>query len=301
MQGLDFTAAIAIPDIEHRKPGSHVVPMQQVVKDIIADRVRSFFNDRGHGERPVARSNGGLFGPGSVAWKVHGDVTTMMVGGVAALLMQMLHPAVLAGVWDHSNFRDDMHGRLRRTARFIALTTYGSDAEASEAIERVREVHRHVTGWLPDGRPYAAGDPDLLTWVHVTETWCFLEAWKRYAEPAMPPAGQDQYFLEMREIALRLGARDVPRSRDDAIAYMTQMRGSLDVSDRTRAIVAVLLNPPIRNSALTPLQRISAQASVDILPRWARRMHALHSSKLARPIVHCGTVGVTHLMRWAFS
>jgi uncharacterized protein (DUF2236 family) len=275
--------------------------MQQVVKDIIADRVRSFFNDRGHGERPIARSNDGLFGSGSVAWKVHGDVTTMMVGGVAALLMQMLHPAVLAGVWDHSNFRNDMHGRLRRTARFIALTTYGSEAQASQAIERVREVHRHVTGWLPDGSPYAAGDPDLLAWVHVTETWCFLEAWKRYAEPSMPPQEQDQYFFEMREIALRLGACDVARSRGDAIAYMTHKRDSLEVSDRTRAIVALLLNPPIRNRALTPFQRISAQASVDLLPRWARRMHALHSSKFARPIVHCGTVGVTHLMRWAFS
>jgi uncharacterized protein (DUF2236 family) len=275
--------------------------MQQVVKDIIADQVRSFFNDRGHGERPVARSNAGILGSGSVAWKVHGDVTTMMVGGVAALLMQMLHPAVLGGVWDHSNFRDDMHGRLRRTARFIALTTYGSQAEASQAIERVREVHRHVTGRLPDGSPYAADDPDLLTWVHVTETWCFLEAWKRYAEPAMLAAEQDRYFFEMREVALRLGARDVPGSRGEAIAYMAQMRGNLDVSDRTRTIVALLLNPPIRNRALTPLQRISAQASVDLLPRWARRMHALHSSKFGRPIVHGGTVGVTRLMRWAFS
>ena len=97
--------------------------MQQMVKDLIVERVRSFFNDRSHGEQPVKRSHDGLFGPNSVAWKVHGDVATMMVGGVAGLLMQMLHPAVLAGVWDHSNFRQDMHGRLRRTARFIALTT----------------------------------------------------------------------------------------------------------------------------------------------------------------------------------
>jgi len=93
------------------------------IKDTIAAQVVAMFNDRRRGERPVVRCADGLFGPRAVAWRVHGDVTSMMIGGVAALLLQMLHPAVLAGVWDHSNFRADMRGRLRRTARFIAQTT----------------------------------------------------------------------------------------------------------------------------------------------------------------------------------
>lgn len=276
------------------------MPMQQVVKDLIADRVRSFFNDRAHGERPVPRRDDGLFGPGSVAWKVHGDVATMMVGGVAALLMQMLHPAVLAGVWDHSNFRADMHGRLRRTARFIALTTYGSQAEAEQAIERVQEVHRHVRGTLPDGRPYSAQDPKLLAWVHVTETYCFLEAWKRYAEPAMPLAEQDRYFVEMRKLAARLGVEDVPASRSATIACMRWRRCELSASDRTREIVRLLLNPPVQNRAFVPLQAMTAQAAIDLLPPWARRMHGLQSSKLSRPMIHGGTVGLAGLLRWAF-
>lgn len=275
--------------------------MQQVVKDLVADRVRSFFNDRSQGERPVVRRKDGLLRPDSVAWKVHGDVATMMVGGIAALLMQMLHPAVLAGVWDHSNFRNDIHGRLRRTARFIALTTYGGRSEAEEAIKRVRKVHEHVNGMLPDGTPYAANDPSLLTWVHATETYCFLEAWKRYAEPGMPPAMQDKYFVEMREVATRLGCHSVPESRSATIAYMRDRQGELNVNDRTREIVTLLLNPAVQTIAFMPLQRISAQAAVDLLPRWARRMHGLHSSKLGRPIVHGGTVGVAGLLRWAFS
>lgn len=275
--------------------------MQQVVKDLVADRVRSFFNDRSQGERPVVRRKDGLLRPDSVAWKVHGDVATMMVGGIAALLMQMLHPAVLAGVWDHSNFRNDIHGRLRRTARFIALTTYGGRSEAEEAIKRVRKVHEHVNGMLPDGTPYAANDPSLLTWVHATETYCFLEAWKRYAKPGMPPAMQDKYFVEMREVATRLGCHSVPESRSATIAYMRDRQGELNVNDRTREIVTLLLNPAVQTIAFMPLQRISAQAAVDLLPRWARRMHGLHSSKLGRPIVHGGTVGVAGLLRWAFS
>jgi uncharacterized protein (DUF2236 family) len=225
----------------------------------------------------------------------------MMVGGIAALLMQMLHPAVLAGVWDHSNFRNDIHGRLRRTARFIALTTYGSRSEAEEAIERVRKVHRDVTGKLPDGTPYEANDPSLLTWVHGTETYCFLKAWKRYAEPGMPPAEQDKYFVEMRDVAMRLGCLSVPESYNDTIAYMRHMRGELAVSDRTREIVTLLLNPAVQNIAFLPLQRMLAQAAIDLLPRWARRMHGLQSSKLSRPIVHGSTVGVAGLLRWAFT
>ena len=100
------------------------------IKKAIAANVIGLFNDRSGGEKPVVRRTDGLFDPRAVARRVHGDVTSMMVGGMAALMLQMLHPAVLAGVWDHSNFRSDMHGRLRRTARFIALTTYGGRPEA---------------------------------------------------------------------------------------------------------------------------------------------------------------------------
>ena len=100
-----------------RRRHRHSISMRQLVKGILVDSVRAVFNDRARGERPVQRRDDGLFGRQAVAWRVHGDVAAMMVGGVAALLLQMLHPAVLAGVWDHSNFRQDMLGRLRRTLR----------------------------------------------------------------------------------------------------------------------------------------------------------------------------------------
>src|SRR3984957_10793644 len=166
----------------------------QPIKQAIARQVVALFNDRARGERPVKRRPDGLFGPQAVAWRVHGDVTSMMVGGVSGLLLQMLHPAVLAGVWDHSNFRSDMHGRLRRTARFIATTTYGSKEDAEAAIARIRGIHDRVRGTLPNGSAYSANDPALLAWVHVTEATSFLAAWVRYAEPGMSAADQDRYF-----------------------------------------------------------------------------------------------------------
>src|SRR3984957_6658576 len=134
-------------------------PFAQPLKRAIASEVVAIFNDQSRDEKPVVRSADGLFGPKSVVWRVHGDVTSMMVGGIAALLLQMLHPAVLAGGWDHSNFRSDMQGRLRRPARFISLTPYGGRPEAEAAIARIRGIHDHVRGTLPNGSTYSANDP----------------------------------------------------------------------------------------------------------------------------------------------
>jgi len=270
-------------------------------RQAIVGRVRAVFNDRAKGEKPVVRRTDGLFGPASVVWRVHGDVTTMMVGGVAALLLQMLHPAVLAGVWDHSNFREDMLGRLRRTARFIALTSYGGRDEAEAAIARVRAIHHQVTGTLPDGTPYMADDPALLAWVHVTEASCFLQAWIRYGEPNMSAADQDRYYAEVGAIAEALGADPVPRSRAEAASLIARMRPTLVSDARTREVAHLLLAQRAPKLSAAPIQAITFQAAIDLLPAWARRMHGLSSSTLTRPIVHAGTFGLARTLRWAFS
>jgi uncharacterized protein (DUF2236 family) len=270
------------------------------IKSAIAAQVVALFNDRTRGERPVTRRPDGLFGPGAVAWRVHGDVTSMMVGGIAGLLLQMLHPAVLAGVWDHSNFRQDMHGRLRRTARFIAMTTYGGADDANAAIARVRGIHDQVRGTLPDGTPYVAGDPALLAWVHVTETTSFLDAWLRYAEPTMSVADQDRYFAEMVCVGAGLGADPIPRTRREARAMIQAMRPHLVCDARTREIARLVLTQPARTRAAEPLQALTMQAAIDLLPDWARAMHGLPAPILARPLVRAGTLGIAATLRWAF-
>ena len=275
-------------------------PLTRRVKQAIVGEVRALFNDRARGETPVVRREDGLFGPGSMAWRVHGDVTTMMVGGVAALLLQMLHPAVLAGVWDHSDFRRDMHGRLRRTARFVALTTYGGREEAEAAIVRVRGIHERVRGTLSDGTPYTANDPTLLAWVHMTETTSFLDAWIRYGEPQMSAADQDRYFAEMAEVAERLGAAPVPRSRAEVRRLIAAMRPTLASDARTREVARLVLTPPAPSVAAVPFQTITLQAAIDLLPAWARRMHGLAAPMLRRPLVRAGAFGMARTLRWAF-
>ena len=270
------------------------------VRAALVDRVRSVFNDRSRGERPVPASDNALFPRGTVIWRVHGDVTTMMVGGVAALLLQMLHPAALAGVLQFSNFRSDMLGRLRRTARFIAVTTYGESGAAEAAIERVRAIHEQVTGTLPDGSAYRASDPHLLAWVHVAEASSFLDAWSRFGEPGMSRADQDRYFAEFALVARRLGADPVPESRAEAEALIDRMRPELRVTAETREVCGLLLSQRLGGPAAAPVEAALAQSAIDLLPPWASDMLDLDRSRLSRPLVHATTYGAAATLRWAF-
>lgn len=115
------------------------------------------------------------FPAGSPIHRVHGDAS-MYVGGIRALLLQSLHPLAMAGVDDFSDFRTDVWGRLARTSTFLADTTFGTAEHAERAVRIVRAVHKRIVGTAPDGRPYAASDPHLLTWVHVAEVDSFLTA-----------------------------------------------------------------------------------------------------------------------------
>lgn len=271
-----------------------------MLRRLLVRRVQDVFHDRGRGETPVPRSTNALYPPGSVIWRVHGDVTTMMIGGVAALLLQMLHPAALAGVWEHSTFRDDMLGRLRRTARFVAVTTFGDRRDADVAIARVRHVHEHVRGVLPSGEPYAASDPRLLAWVHVCEAIGFLDAWIAFGERHMSRADQDTYFAEVGRIATALGASPVPQTRAEAEALLLDFRGELDAGRRTRDVARMVLTQPPPSVTMLPLQAVLMQAAIDVLPAWARRMHRLELPRPAVPLVRAGASSVAKALRWAF-
>lgn len=268
-------------------------------KRAVRQKITDVFNDADKGERPVLRRADALFPPDSVAWKVNGDVTTMMIGGVSGLLLQMLHPAVLAGVWDHSDFRADMHGRLRRTAKFIATTTYDHAEAGRAAIDRVNRIHAKLGGVLPDGTPYRVSDPELLAWVHVTETISFLDSWIRYAEPAMPMAQQDAYFAEMARVGEALHADPLPHSRAEAEALVQRFRPQLKADGRTREVAQMVMRQRIGSAAVDAAAGVIMQAGLDLLPAWARRMHALPPG-LPTPLVRGGALSTAQFLRWAF-
>lgn len=269
------------------------------LRDVIAGQVLRLVGRR-EGDTPFLEStaDAGYFGPDSVAWRVHGDFTSMIIGGVTALLLQMLHPRALAGVWDHSNFRVDMTGRLRRTARFIAGTTYGAAAEADALIAHVQQIHDRVHGVLPDGTPYSANDPELLTWIHVAEVNAFLAAYLRYRDDRLSPEDQDRYYAETALIAEKLGATQVPKSRAAVAAYLQAVRPELRYDHRTREVAEALLHQPI-SPVIAPFMRLIFDAAEDLLPGWAIEMHGFKLAPVSRPAVRAAARSLGAVLRWA--
>ncbi|MBB2493458.1 oxygenase MpaB family protein [Aquipseudomonas ullengensis] len=241
----------------------------------------------------------GLFGPDSVCWRVHGDFTSMMVGGISALLLQALHPLALAGVWDHSNFREDLIGRLRRTGQFISGTTFGSRRDADWLIDKVRTIHLQVVGTAPDGRPYAASDPALLTWVHVAEVSSFLAAHLRYRNPQLSGADQDRYYAEVALIAERLGASNVPHSRAEVAAYLADIRPQLLCDERSREILRILLNAPAPSALAVPVGKLLMQAGIDLLPGWAQSLLEQRIGSARSRAIQAGVNSLAPILRWA--
>ena len=159
--------------------------------------------------------------PDGMARLVHADLPTMLIGGVSALLLQTLHPLAMAGVAEHSSYREDPLGRLAAHGRrSSATTTFGTVEQAEAAIAQVQRVHRRVKGIAPDGRPYSADDPDLVTFIHVAEVSSFLASSQRYGPRPLTPEQCDRYYEEVAPVALALGATWAPRSSDEVESYL---------------------------------------------------------------------------------
>jgi uncharacterized protein (DUF2236 family) len=199
----------------------------------LTERTRAAFRARVSGDptgapdwvRDIARvgTGPGWYEPDGVVWRVHGDLSTL-VGGVAALLGQGAHPLALAGVQRHSAYREDPWKRLAGTARWLVVSTFGSAELAEREAARVRGMHRRVRGTTDDGRPYSAGNPDLLRWVHLAFTDAFLAAQAAVGRD-MGRFGRhwpDAYVREWARSAQALGATDLPTSEAELAAALAE-------------------------------------------------------------------------------
>ena len=209
------------------------------------------------------------FGPESITWLVQSDWSTM-IGGVSSLLVQTLHPPTMAGVADHSNYKDDPYGRLHRTANFVGTTTFGSAAEAERLVRTIRKVHNHVTGTTPEGVPYQANDPHNLAWVHCTEVDGFLRGYQRYGQVPISPAEADQYVAEMARVGEALGVIEAPRTVTELNARLESYIPELRYGRQARECVRWLVFPPNKLAAQGPYAIILTSA-INLLPSWARR------------------------------
>ena len=217
------------------------------------------------------------FTPDDPIWWAHSDAS-IFVGGIAALLVQSLHPLAMAGVMGHSSFRDDPWRRLHITADHVAITTYAPVPDAERQVRIVNAVHKRVVGTAPDGRPYAASDPHLLTWVHVAETWAFLACYQRFGPKPLSPSDADAYVSSMAEIGARLGVPDPPRTvaalEGALAAYGPELEGT---SDARETASFLLDDPPLRGPERWTYAALSA-AAVATVPAWTREMLGRNAS-----------------------
>ena len=204
-----------------------------------------------------------------VARLVHGDLTSMIVGGLGSLFLQMLHPHAMAGVAQHSRYQKDAAGRLLQTANFIGHTTYGTKTAAFMDIERVRAVHEAVVGVADDGVAYSANDPHLLLWVHVCEALMFLDAYRASGTVPLSASSLDEYVNEMAQLGRDLGIAAPPTTYADLLAAFEDFRPELRLCDDGRVARDFLFH----DYAATPLQRWVMQrfiaASLRLMPSWA--------------------------------
>ncbi len=239
------------------------------------------------------------FEEGARIRQVHGDAS-MFVGGIRALLMQSLHPLAMAGVMDHSGFEGDPWGRLQRTSYFLAVTTFGTAADAERMVAAIRSVHERVVGTAPDGRPYAASDPHLLRWVHVAEIDSFLAAHQRYGAEPLDAEGRDAYVADTARVAEALGVVDPPRSEAELRSQLRAFRPELAGTPAARQTARfLLLTPPLPMVARAPYGGLAASA-VGLVPLWARRELRLpYLPVTERLLVRATGTALTRTIRWA--
>jgi uncharacterized protein (DUF2236 family) len=221
-----------------------------------------------------APADDGYFGPGSVTWRLSTDLTSP-VAGLRSLLMQALHPLAMAGVDQHSDWRQDPVGRLAATSAYVATVTFGDRAAAERASARVRRIHEHVRGVDPvTGRAYAASDPGLLLWVHAALVDSTLAVAAAYGT-ALPPADAGRYVAEMAAAAELVGVpRDlIPTSVAGLDSYLESVRPELRRTTAAAQSMEFLLDPPGLDDDVAAVWEDIRDAAVWSLPEWARQLY----------------------------
>lgn len=224
-------------------------------------------------------SDAGLYGPGSVTWRVNGD-PAMALAGLRALLLQAVHPLAMAGVAQHSDFQDDPWGRLFRTADYVRTTSFGTTEEAQRAAGKVRGIHKRLAGIEPEsGVAYRVSDPELLLWVHCCQVESFLTTTMRCGL-RLTGSEQDAYYAEQVRNAKLVGIQAAPASVAEMADYFAEQRPALRVTASAREAARFVLFPPMpaKVQLATPARpawTLMASTAAAMLPRWTRRMYRL--------------------------
>jgi uncharacterized protein (DUF2236 family) len=220
-----------------------------------------------------------LFAPDSITWRVMKNPVALMVGGVAGVILELAEPRVRTGVWEHTSFRRDPAGRIRRTGYATMVTIFGPADAARMMAANVSRRHAMIGGETPAGAPYRADDNELLTWVHATAAFGFLEAYCRFVHP-LSDAERDQFYAEGMIAADLFGVRDPPQDVCAVDALFQKMRPNLERSNIMLEFLSLLKQAPLLPTLARPFQRVAIRAAIEIVPNWVRDVLGLNTKLL---------------------
>ena len=206
-----------------------------------------------------------LVPPHSVSWRILKNPIALFVGGTAAVILELAEPAVRAGVWEHTSFRKDPLRRLRRTGLAAMISVYGARSVAEPMIARVVQMHSSIKGTTAAGIHYSASDPRLLTWVHATASFGFVEAYSRYVG-ALSTQDLDAYYREGVAVSRMYGAADAPRSSAEMQALMAATRPCLVPSPIIFEFLQIMRETPSLPRLLRWMQPMLLRAAVELIP-----------------------------------
>lgn len=210
-----------------------------------------------------------LAAPDSVSWQVFKNPVSLFIGGVAAVVLELAEPRVRSGVWEHSDFRSDPIGRMRRTGLAAMVTVYGPQSTAKAMIAGIGRMHAKVSGVTPGGDTYRADDPELLDWVQATASFGFLEAYCAYVRP-LSELDRDRFYAESVPAARLFGATGAPTSLASLDVLFDRMRDRLEPSPIIFEFLDIVQRAPLRFGATAMFVRPFLRAAVAILPGWVR-------------------------------
>lgn len=245
--------------------------MPAITAPFLDSAVASYLDAPGLPRVDFARPVGApaLFAHDSVTWRVFKNPIALLVGGIAAVILELAEPRVRSGVWEHTSFRTDPVTRMKRTGHAAMVTVYAPADTARAMIEGVSRRHARVVGETPAGVRYRADDPVLLDWVQATASFCFLEAYRRYAH-GLSAAECDRFYAEGAAASALYGATGAPRSTLEMDATFARMRPALERSDIIADYLGILRRAPFLPAMAAPLKPLVIAAAIAITPSWAR-------------------------------
>jgi len=243
-------------------------------------------------------------GPASISWEINGDLASVSAAGMGAIIMEVLHPSVMAGVFEQSSYATEPLRRAQNTLGYVLRTTFGNTEAATSVIQRVKKIHGHINGFRPDGVEYHALDPELIAWVHTCIPWAIMEAFNRYRRP-LSTEERDRYLTEQAPVGRMGGAEWVPETMAELEGYVERMRPLMSMNEQTRRFIDFLAGDsdgPFRCSARQQLERrLGIAGSMSLMPTWARHLTGTYQpAPVRRAYLEPAARLQARLTRWAY-